>query len=155
MEAPASPHSRVRNCYDSGLSRGVQRGCHAPPSPDSQFYPPRRSRKARMATGTGRGLPNSLLVSLQQDWRGSEDQALQPVRQQAQLCVRTGLVKPVDDVLDNPAIRPGRYHQLLCCVVVRHRFVTYRHLFFSWHLRFVSMGPPHESHFTRHNLGPM
>jgi len=42
----------------------------------------------------------------------------QPVRQQAQLCVRAGLVEPVDDVLDNPAIRPGRSHQLLCCVGV-------------------------------------
>src|SRR5262249_7209312 len=75
------------------------------------------------------------LLSFRQDWRGSEDQALQPVRQQAQLCVRADLVEPVDDVLDNPAIRPGRYHQLLCCVVVRRRFAMYRRFFFSWHLR--------------------
>jgi hypothetical protein len=109
---------------------------------------------ARVATGTIRGAKISLLT-FRQDWRGSEDQALQPVRQQAQLCVRAGRVEPVDDVLDNPAIRPGRYHQLLCCVGVRRGFVTYRRFFFSWHLRSISMGPPHGSHFARHNLEPM
>ena len=83
------------------------------------------------------------LLFPRQDWRGPEDQALKPVRQQAQLCVRAGLVEPVDDVLDNPAIRPGRYHQLLCCVVVRRRFAMYRRFFFSRHLRSVSIGPPH------------
>jgi hypothetical protein len=54
---------------------------------------------ARVATDTIRGAKISLLT-FRQDWRGSEDQALQPVRQQAQLCVRAGRVEPVDDVLD-------------------------------------------------------
>ena len=103
--------------------------------------------RLRVATGTIRGAETSLL-SFRQDWRGSEDQALQPVRQQAQLCVRADLVEPVDDVLDNPAIRPGRYHQLLCCVVVRRRFAMYRRFFFSWHLHSLSMGPRHGDHFA-------
>ena len=109
---------------------------------------------ASFKPGTVRGAEISLL-SFRQDWHGSEDQALQPVRQQAQLCVRAGLVEPVYDVLDNPAIRPGRHHQLVCCVGIRHKFATYRRFFFSWHLRSVSMGPPHESHIARYNLRPM
>ncbi len=48
---------------------------------------------ASFKPGTVRGAEISLL-SFRQDWRGSEDQALQPVRQQAQLCVRAGLGVP-------------------------------------------------------------
>ena len=47
------------------------------------------------------------------DWPDPEDQALQPVCQQARLCVRAGLVEPVDDGLNRTAVTPGGFQQLL------------------------------------------
>src|SRR5258705_11206173 len=47
------------------------------------------------------------------DWPDPEDQALQPVCQQARLFVRAGLVEPVDDGLNRTAVTPGGFQQLL------------------------------------------
>src|SRR5262245_28920776 len=47
------------------------------------------------------------------DWPDPEDQALQPVCQQARLCVRAGLVELVDDGLNRTAVTPGGFQQLL------------------------------------------
>ena len=38
---------------------------------------------------------------------------MQPVRQQVRLRVRVGLVEPVDDVLNGPAVTPGGFQQML------------------------------------------
>jgi hypothetical protein len=38
---------------------------------------------------------------------------VQPVRQQVRLRGRIGLVEPVDDVLNRPAVTPGGFQQIL------------------------------------------
>jgi hypothetical protein len=48
----------------------------------------------------------------------TEGQAVQPFRKQARLGVRAGLVEPVNDVLNRPAVTPGGFQQSLCRVGV-------------------------------------
>jgi len=46
-------------------------------------------------------------------WPDPEGQAVQPVREQVRLRVRSSLVEPVDDVLNRIAVKPGGFQQSL------------------------------------------
>src|SRR5262249_7940725 len=89
------------------------------------------------------------------DWPDPEGQAVQPVREQMRLWVRSGLVEAVDDVLNRIAVTPGGFQQSLrrggVLLVMSSWILPF---FCAWHCRFrLHWCTPHGSLCMTHLLG--